>query len=619
MTDKRIRNEQWYVKELVSRISKCDIIKPKFQRKQKWDITFKKESIPNEQSYIQFLFDTHNSVDAITFGNDMINNKMIYSNIDGNNRINAIMHFTNRPFDLFPHYLKHLFNLLDTVHTTETEMKEIKQVFCEMSYSDIIGIKTPDRYFRQVKKSMLYAKIRDINTDIEDEVEKIQELLKINGEKEFDTNVKVNVNIFEGYTTDELCKVFVDINKYNSKLTETELLGSRLYTEINFTFEDPLFRTELIEQIKKDYYKKSEGEVLQCYTFKDNDPISGYDFVIGFQNLCHSRYKIIEKTDYVGLSLFFKTYKLLYTLNDSFTTENVNDFIKIITFCCEILKEVISEIFTDKINSSLFNKSCEEKVSNIRKNTLYMILSSLIGFHKQKKDRASIKKSLEKCILFHFMVSDMSVKENRDLLKTYDSIAYDAGGNYIENITKKYLQHPETISNKITRRVFEDLIDNLCVENNSPYDRFLDEEKKKHKNDKRRKLSFWTKTLMFYYYKENVPTNFLNNNFSIEHIIPNSSVWDNQLDKDRIGNLVPIIASMNISRSNKHISHYTEIDSQNFFQFMKTIIPSTEEYDKIMNHHERKAKVIDNKAYDDLCIKIQNLYKNNFMKCLYEE
>ena len=65
MTDKRIKNEQWSVKELISKINSQDISKPKFQRKRKWDITPKNENNPNEKYYIQFLFDTENSVHAI--------------------------------------------------------------------------------------------------------------------------------------------------------------------------------------------------------------------------------------------------------------------------------------------------------------------------------------------------------------------------------------------------------------------------------------------------------------------------------------------------------------------------------------------------------------------------
>ena len=37
----------------------------------------------------------------------------------------------------------------------------------------------------------------------------------------------------------------------------------------------------------------------------------------------------------------------------------------------------------------------------------------------------------------------------------------------------------------------------------------------------------------------------LDKEFSLEHIIPNSSEWEGELDKDRTGNLIPIIAEIN--------------------------------------------------------------------------
>ena len=38
---------------------------------------------------------------------------------------------------------------------------------------------------------------------------------------------------------------------------------------------------------------------------------------------------------------------------------------------------------------------------------------------------------------------------------------------------------------------------------------------------------------------------YINNEFSIEHIMPNSSGWKGELDKDRTGNLIPIISKIN--------------------------------------------------------------------------
>ena len=87
MTSQLIKNEQWYVCELIQKISNGDIKKPKFQRKKKWSILPKNKNTnkPNEKNYINFLFETHNTVHAITFGKEINNNNIEYQNIDGNN------------------------------------------------------------------------------------------------------------------------------------------------------------------------------------------------------------------------------------------------------------------------------------------------------------------------------------------------------------------------------------------------------------------------------------------------------------------------------------------------------------------------------------------------------
>ena len=122
MTDKIIKNEQWSVKQLISKINNKEITKPKFQRKRKWDILPQKNSTPNEQSYIKFLFDTENSVHAITFGQETNTQSIYFSNIDGNNRINAIKHFIDKPFDIFYEYLTDLNYFIDNLKLT-TEVK----------------------------------------------------------------------------------------------------------------------------------------------------------------------------------------------------------------------------------------------------------------------------------------------------------------------------------------------------------------------------------------------------------------------------------------------------------------------------------------------------------------
>jgi hypothetical protein len=619
MTDKRIKNEQWSVKELISKINNQEINKPKFQRKRKWDILPKKDCNPNEKAYIQFLFDTLNSVHAITFGQENTSKKICFSNIDGNNRINAIKHFIDKPFEIFNDYLDDLIVLINSLNLSQEDKEVLIKIFSNLSYNEIMNFKY-NSFFNTNGYQYLYPRIKGFRDEIEDELIKIQTKLKINGSENFDSNVKINVNLFEGYNTDELCKTFEDINKYNSKLTETELLACRLFNEFSFDITDNIFKTELEECIKEYYNNKSDGEVLTCYTFDTKrDKINAHDFIVGFQNLCNKKYPIfIEKTDVDGLSLFFKLYKAIYSsYTNTFTSENVNEFKEKIMYSCDIFNQIVLSIFTNKINSKLFNNSCQEKIKTLKKNNMFMLLSCIIGFKNKKIDIFIIKNYLEKCLLYHFFVSDLKNKEKREEFKNYDSITYKAGGTFIEIVTKNLLANPENISNKLTEELFTKLLYQLYIEVNTPYERKL--ETGKHKNDKRRPLKFFEKTVMFYFYKEKIPTNMLENEFSIEHICPNSSEWDGEIDKDRTGNLIPIISTINSSRGNKHINEYFKTkNGESFCEFIKEIIPKSNVYDNIVSH-EKKPIIKNNELYNHMCTENEEKYKQNLIDCLFNK
>jgi hypothetical protein len=614
MTEKRIKNEQWYVKELISKIENNKIKKPKFQRKKKWDVKPKNENVPNERSYIDFLFKKRNSVHAITFGQETLTHSISFSNIDGNNRINAIQHFMEKPFEIFDDYLDELFQILDNFGSSNRA--EIKNIFTSLSYKEFICIARLDKFFKSIKKNELFDEIQKKQNEIDDEIEKIQKKLKINEKENFDSTVQISVNIFEGYNTDELSETFEEINKFNSTLTETELLACRLHNVNDFIISDNVFITRLENSIKEYYEYKSVGEVLECHHHEAGN-INAYDFIVGFQNLKSKDCKFISATDADGLSLFFKLYKALYGCYETtFTTENVNDFIRKITYSCEIMNRTISKIFTETINDTLFNKSCKQKLGTLKKNNLFMLITSIIGYSKKETDDDIIIKSLEKCLLYHFLVSDLKETNTREDFKNYDSITYRAGGKFVENVVKNVLNDPTLISHRLNKELFGRLLECLYIDTNTPDQRKLDNGN--NKNDKRRQLKFFEKTLMFYYFKEKLPTNMLDNDFSIEHIFPNSSDWDGELDKDRTGNLIPLISSMNSSRGNRHIKNYNETDQgKEYCKFIKDIIPINE-YDNVISHDDRKPKITDNDLYNKLCARNENTYKNSFINCLFE-
>ena len=161
MTVKTIKNEQWYINDLINRIDNGLITKPKFQRKKKWDILPKKDNIPNEQSYIQFLYDTENSVHAITFGQETKSQNLYYSNIDGNNRINAIKHFMDMPFEIFPNYLNSLNKFIDNIKINDENKGLLKNIFGKLSYNEIVNFKYHKYFNSQIVSGYMVDKIFD--------------------------------------------------------------------------------------------------------------------------------------------------------------------------------------------------------------------------------------------------------------------------------------------------------------------------------------------------------------------------------------------------------------------------------------------------------------------------
>ena len=225
---------------------------------------------------------------------------------------------------------------------------------------------------------------------------------------------------------------------------------------------------------------------------------------------------------------------------------------------------------------------------------------------------------MEKSLLYHFMVSDIKNKNVKDEFKNNDMILFEAGGAYIDSVSKKMLSSPNEISDKLTKPLFQKLLKALCQEVNDPYERKL--ENGKNKNDKRRPLKFFEKTMMFYFYKDKVSINVLDDNkFSIEHIVPNSTDWDGKVDKDRTGNLIPIISSMNCARGNRSIIGYNDtIEGKMFRTTIQDVIPCDEDYTNIVDHTYSIPKIKNNELYNKMCDENESKYIDCFVDGLFK-
>jgi len=634
MTDKVIKNECWFIKHLVSKVENGEIYKPKYQRKRKWDRYQIKENIPSEKEYIVFLFDTYNSVHAITFGQD--SDKL--SNIDGNNRINAIIHFLNKPFDIFPEKMSDYITFIqEQVYENEKKTNEAQkakeiakkvsnEVECiikEMTYDEIMTFRY-HKYFIDKGFTELYTTHLKLLRDVsEDHIDKLISSMKIKGKDRFDTDVKIMVNIFSGYTTEELAELFSRINQYNSGLTEQEALASRLFNIINFVIYDKLTEYEIKQHIKQYYHDRNKDEILNCYLYNNtNETINAYDFMVGFQNYANKKCDLILKTDDDGLSLFFKIFKAIFkgSFDVTFTSENANRFVEYILKTIDILQKIKTIIFMENLvggTCTLFD-TANKKLKSLKKNNMYLIITSIIGYINLDTSEEIILRSIETCILYHFFVNSIKDKEMKDQYKLYDTILYEAGGSFIDNKAKEYLKQPNLICMKITKEIMTSVLGQLIQENVNNRD-YEVRANGKDKYDKRRSRKFHEKVLVYYYYKCKIPTEFLTHNFWIEHIFPFSCSWDNQIDIDRLGNIFPILESLNRERCNKPIDEYNKSNKPDFIECIKNIIPTTEVYKEIVSHNDTKPHIFNSEGFNTFCLENEAKITDCFLTHIFSK
>lgn len=628
MIYKTIKTETWSVSELYNKVCGGMIHKPKFQRKRKWLlIPNAKDNVPSIQKYIEFLYETCHSVHVITFG--QFQHEL--TNIDGNNRINAIMIFVNRPFDVFPEKPKRLVETMKNLimkcvtkqeqhNDHEKACKDFETIVYNMSYDDLMKFKYKDYFIKNGYGELYNNYLKGIRDQLEDDFEHIQTEMKINNEL-FTDKVKITVNIFNGYSIEELAEVFGNINKYNSCLTEQEALASRLYTNSDFEIEDERLELEIKIKIREYYSSISNGESLLCYEYND-DRINAFDFMVGFQNYSHNICQIIQPSDNEGTSLYFKIFKCLFCdsnklkLEDTLNTENINKFIEYMKHVISILNDILNKILMKNMvgNKKNIFEATHKKLFSLKKNNIYLIAIAIIGYYKKdiKVDEKDIKveeikKSIVKCILYHIFVGELVVnskdshedkkkeqRERKEYFRNKDGISYEAGGAYIDAKAKEYYDNPEYISENITEEVMRDLLYYLVSCNVDPITKL---------NVKKRQKSFkvFEATLIYNYFYCNVATIHLNKNFWVEHFVPFSCKWEGSVDIHRLGNTFPILEGMNKDRSNSHISYYKDENNYPFVTHVNKLLPTKEIYDAIVEHKGKDVIMKDYVKYNEFC------------------
>ena len=633
-TNKEIKTEQWKVSKVYDKCKRGKIRNGKYQRKSKWLYlpNPKKQKIPSVQKFIDMLFEKKHGQHTITLGFEEDSSLQNYENVDGNNRMKALVLFLDSPFKIYPKKYQLIEDVFDSNRNAKVlkHYNELTEFFYGLSYEQIYRYDDWFGFFNMYDKKHLYNALKDsvIQEKLHPLLREIRNSFRVDG-GDFRKEVTMLFNIYEGYTQSELCTTFYELNAYNHSMTKIEILSAYL-CEVYITIDNNIRRAELYNQCKQYYGDKTENEELSCYQIEEENEWNPnvFEILVSLQNLLSQDYKgYIEKISSLkngDLPVLFRLYSSIY--GDLFelknyTNNNIETFIDLLNKTYYELKALFDKMTRAAIESKQLNKMTGETLfKKLNGNKRFLVLS-LIARGIKNETLNNIKLKIQKFVLYEFFCSSITNKnkEDKKIFLSYSPLTQPGGGALIDNLSKKYLNTPNNIDDGITKEIFSKVIDLLYQENI---------QKKTHmekaKTNKRRKRKPYERILFHYYYMIKAPQHYINTHkFSDEHIIPFSSSWDGDLDIDRFGNIYPIIHTVNLKRGNKHINNYRNCNKPmyEYLLHMKNLIPSDETYNGIIEYVENKPIFKNNRqavdSYDGLCERNEQEYKTNFLDIIF--
>lgn len=429
-----IKVEIWSVRTFIEKIENGFLEKPKFQRQKRWTSLPVKDNhskrIPNNKNYIEFLYRNGNSIEPISFSQNL--NK--FTNIDGNNRINAINEFLLNPYELFSEYYQELFKFInDEKNEIKLEAANylINNYFKKLSYNGIMNFKYKDNEYCKNYLKPHSDKLDDI-------IEELQNKFKVNGSIDFRDRVSLNIIIYNNYSTTELTTVFEDINSYKNVLTEVQLLAASLF-DIIITIKDETLEKELKSILIYHYNKIAKDECLPCHSFQIEDDINGYDFIISFQIFSNKLCPLIQPLDLTkkgksaGKSLFNKLYESLFgCIIDNINETNVDTFIDDIKYSIEILNSCLS-VKTKTISKNI-NDNC-------------ILLTLIISLKRKGIPKKKIIGIINKALVIYDLFQFIDDKDDKKYYQSnYNCLKVSGGGGALVNsYLSKIIMNPEKI------------------------------------------------------------------------------------------------------------------------------------------------------------------------------
>lgn len=566
---------QWSIETFLNQYKRGLLLKPRIQRKKRWDHV-------KMNKYIQFIQTYKNAVMPFLVSEVILEGVKKYYIFDGNNRSNTILEFYESPLSF------------DLVSIPSSFSKEIHSKLVTFSLEKLLDRRLT---FHKVCRE-LDIKVEELPniSKLEDDWQTMIETLDA---LKF-ADIKLDMTIFPHLTNDQMCHIYESINEGGVKLSKQELLASST-SRMHFTKETLSSFDELKHLIETKYYEDMNRTEKLKIVEDSKDVINLFEVLVAFQYKLHAHYSyfIPESCSFskeTDLDMVFKLYKYINHIefDDAPSAIVLNTFLHQVESACKIVNMIYTQYFN-------INISCNEikKYLKVPKNVAILLIVYVIDAVNHSIDLNVIQSNLSRVILYHELISTYKDKEDlRELSLPIDVLRYESGGNFIPDEVKK-IQTTHSFEVVPTKEHLESLLTA----------RIQDDLEESVEKTKRRALTKMQAIALSIFYGTQIPSIKMKDLQNKDHIIPNStSCTLGAYDIHRLGNLQLISETLNKSRGAKPITDAWIEEKGLIYQFY----PKEAEYAAICDNKLIK----DLAAYNTMCERREKKYKDLILATL---
>ena len=575
-----MRSEQWTAHQLFDRIQRRKVVKPRMQRKLRWEVN-SSDKKANFEDYVHFILKHRNTITPLLLAETRDKKYLV---IDGNNRIHSIYYAYTKPLCILScaNHLPACVHCM-LVKLSLAQLTEMTRLFVDATW--------PDESVGYQFCAHECACAGYTQRELESCFRNVRWLLKQH--QIMLDSVTVPVITFS-MEDEDVHSIYLELNRPGIKLTRQEVYAA---STASITYRMASIPDDIIQHIRI-YYKSMEK--LEEIPGDDlDDTCNLFEVLLGLQQALHQHYYFIREQGQCDLDIVFKLYEV--THNDSF--RGAEPLPQLLVWMTSV-RSACNRLFC--ILSSVSDAQVEGKCSwhvKLGDDTLVVLLLSLMQGELHQDH-------IRQVIVYH----ELCTLHKKQKLRICGSPPQDPLG--YKSGARKYVSQSKKLTDDPSRAPFETpphfrksmaaLMRQLVDSQTCPFS-------DKDRPTRRKVLTHRLNILLFsMYYNRKVPVIIRDCPKQVDHIVPwAAKVWEGALDLNRLGNLMLIPTGANAAKSNKPITSEW-LDKH---EILYHNYPCAEEYNSIV-HQE---KILSAERFDKMCYRREQAFIDNALDVLFPD